>query len=52
MKNILGSYAKEDEDKVKDSTIKGILCVCDEEGCNDGIVSLEAVPTPDVTTSE
>ena len=49
VKNILGWYAKEDEDKVKDSTIKGILCVCDEDGCNSGSVSLDAVETPATT---
>ena len=41
----MGSYAKADEDKVKDSTIKGILCVCSGDGCNAGGVSLDATTT-------
>ena len=42
VKQILGWYAEEDKDKVKDSTLKGILCVCADELCNGGIVSLDA----------
>merc|ERR1719270_1799651 len=41
--NIIGSYAKADEDKVKDSTVKGIMCVCSGDGCNAGDVSLDAM---------
>ena len=43
VKNILGWYTKEDEDKVKDSTVKGVLCVCSGDGCNVGEVSLADV---------
>ena len=43
--NIKGSYAKADEDKVKDSTVKGILCVCSGDKCNIGDVSLDATTT-------
>ena len=39
--DILGWYTKEDEDKVKDSVISGILCVCGSDRCNGGIVSLD-----------
>ena len=39
--NILGWYTKEDEDKVKDSVITGILCVCGSDRCNGGVVSLD-----------
>ena len=39
--NILGWYTKEDEDKVKDSVITGILCICGSDRCNGGIVSLD-----------
>ena len=45
VKNIMGSYAKADQDTVKDSTIKGILCVCSGDGCNAGGVSLDATTT-------
>ena len=52
VKKILGWYAKEDEDKVKDSTLKGILCVCSGEKCNGGPVSLTAqTPASTNTTS-
>ena len=45
VQNIMGSYVKADEDKVKDSTVKGILCVCSGDGCNAGAVSLDVTTT-------
>ena len=50
--NILGWYTKEDEDKVKDSVITGILCVCGSDRCNRGIVSLDESVALNSTSSK
>ena len=51
VKHILGWYAEEDKDKVKDSTVTGILCVCSDDLCNGGPVSLTAMSSNTNTTS-